>query len=393
MIALCAAVPGLPFGIASCSDKDPASAAADATDEVSHLDHRDVAVVIPDEDAGPDQAAPPPPVVPACVGTAIPLNVAGERAYVSIELAGEPDASPSRGDWVVDLGSTGSTIDFGAFGDAGPTPSICYGDAAAPGADCVFHHFDYFGEWGNVTLRTGDYGALATLTRQAGILGTDFLALHPTTLDYTRGKIYRAEPKAFCTDAQLLGAGYTPLPSQGFYTTDLSKLRPLSDVLTDPDGGTAGFVVPNVPTVPVAIAGKSALAQLDTGYDDRLVHHSINVNQALFDLIQSQGPNFLTRDVFSDVYLTTCIPGYSEQVSAYRLGDGQTVDFIAEGGSVARRESTAVVYLKKHSVKTLPCGGIGTWTVPAAQIGSSFFVDAQAIVFDPTSSRVWVPKN
>jgi len=381
------------LAVASCSDKDQASGAPDAADEPARVDHRDVAVVLPDEDAGPDQAAPPPPVVPACVGSAIPLNVAGERAYVSIELAGELDAAPSRGDWVVDLGSTGSTIDFGAFGDAGPTPSICYGDAASPGADCVFHHFDYFGEWGNVTLRTGDYRALATLTRQAGILGTDFLALHPTTLDYTRKKIYRADPKTFCTDAQLLGAGYTPLASQGFYTTDLSKLRPLSDVLDDPDGGTAGFVVPNVPTVPVSVAGKSALAQLDTGYDDRLVRHSINVNQALFDLIETQGPDVLTRDIFADVYLTTCIPGYSEQVLAYRLGEGRTVDFIAEGGSVARRETTAVVYLKKRSAKTLPCGGIGTWTVPAAQVGSSFFVDAQAVVFDPASSRVWVPKN
>jgi hypothetical protein len=35
----------------------------------------------------------------------------------------------------------------------------------------------------------------------------------------------------------------------------------------------------------------------------------------------------------------------------------------------------------------------GAWTVPAAQMGASFLVDAQAVVFDPISSRVWLPKN
>jgi hypothetical protein len=39
------------------------------------------------------------------------------------------------------------------------------------------------------------------------------------------------------------------------------------------------------------------------------------------------------------------------------------------------------------------CGGIETWTVPAAQMGASFLVDAQAVVFDPISSRVWLPKD
>ena len=36
------------------------------------------------------------------------------------------------------------------------------------------------------------------------------------------------------------------------------------------------------------------------------------------------------------------------------------------------------------------CGGIGTWTTPAAQIGASFFADVGVLVFDPFSSRVWI---
>jgi hypothetical protein len=49
--------------------------------------------------------------------------------------------------------------------------------------------------------------------------------------------------------------------------------------------------------------------------------------------------------------------------------------------------------VKHGSPETFPCGGISTWTVPAAQVGASFFIDEQALVVDPTTSRVWIPAN
>jgi hypothetical protein len=36
------------------------------------------------------------------------------------------------------------------------------------------------------------------------------------------------------------------------------------------------------------------------------------------------------------------------------------------------------------------CGGIGTWTAPAAQLAASFFVELGVVVFDPFGSRVFV---
>ena len=398
LCAVTLASPGL-LATASCGEKEEAAPPAEAGDEYVILPKRDAGGTASDAAVDIPFVKPPPPTIPGCVGTALPLEVAGERAYVSIRIgandAGDAEAGAPgvSGNFVVDFGTTGSTIDYGAFSaDAGPVPASYAGDGGL-GADHTFQGFDFFGDWGFVTLRRSDYSTIASLTRQAGILGTDFLALHPYTLDYTRGQIWRSDPKTFCTDPQLLGAGFSPLPSEGFYTTDLSKLRPLSDVLNSPDGGTAGFTVPNVPTVPITVAGVSALAQLDTGYDDRLIRHSINVNQALFTLLSQKGPEKLVRDELADVYLTTCIPGFSEKVLAYRLADGQEVDFIASGGSVARREPAVAIFVKEQTAETEKCGGIGTWTVPAAQVGSSFFVDAQAMVFDPASSRVWVPKN
>ncbi len=386
------------LALASCSDDAPGAGAADAGDEPT-AQRRPPLEPEPESDAGLE-AGPPPVIVPSCVGSSMPLAVAGRRAYVDVKLPADGDAGDagaSVGSFVVDFGTTGSTIDLGAWDDAGagppPHPSSCSGDASAPGAFCQFASFDFFGDWGTVTLRTDSYATLFAAKRQAGIIATDFLSVRPFTLDYRNQRLFTSDSKTFCTQAQLLAAGFRPLPADGFYASDLSKLRPLSDVLDDPDGGTAGFTVPNVPTVPVAIAGVDALAQLDTGYEDRLVPHSININDALYAKITAKDPTILDRDTARDVFATTCVPGYSEPLRAYRLKAGATIDFVAEGGTVARSESTAEIYVKSRSDQTRPCGGISTWTAPAAQIGSSFYEDAQVIVFDPIGSRVWVPKN
>jgi hypothetical protein len=320
------------------------------------------------------------------------MTVDGVRAFATVSVEGLPEGGYyAKGPFVVDFGSTGSTIDLNAFGDGGaPTPVSCAGDASAPGADCTFQGFDFFGEWGTVYLVTGDYSVLFGGVRQAGIIATDFLSKNPVALDFAKKEIRRNDPTKFCTDAQLLGSGFRPLPAGGFYTTDTSKLRPLSEVLDNPDA-TAGYVVPNVPTVPVTVAGTSALAQLDTGYEDRLSRRSLNVNEALFAILNGRG--VLTRALAKDLYATTCVAGYSEWLEAFTIQPGQTLDFIGEGGAVARSDSVEAVYLKHSNPKTYSCGGIATWTVPAAQVGASFFIDAQAVIMDPATSRVWVPAN
>jgi hypothetical protein len=346
----------------------------------------------PDLDAGPDAPPPPPVNLPPCVGTSIPMTVSGVRAFADVRVGTLPEGGgySSHGPFVVDFGSTGSTIDLKAFDGGTPQPVSCGGDASAPGAFCTFNGFDFFGDWGSVALVTGDYSVLFGSVRQAGILATDFLSKNPVSLDFTKKQIWRSDPAKFCTDAQLLGSGFRPLPAGGFYATDTSKLRPLSEVLNNPDA-TAGYVVPNVPTVPITIAGSSALAQLDTGYEDRLSRRSLNVNDALLALLNQQG--MLTRDPTKDLFVTTCVAGYSEKLLAYTIPPGQTLHFIGEGGAVVRTEAVEAVYSKKSSPMTFACGGISTWTVPAAQVGASFFIDAQALIVDPATSRVWVPGN
>jgi len=351
-----------------------------------------------------------PPTLPSCIGTSIAMLTSGEKSYVKVNMsppdggappadagdAGPLDAAasgPSVGDFLLDFGANGSTIDFKGFKSTPqPTPVSCSGDPAIPGATCYFDHFDFFGPWGRVGLMTSDYGVLFSTVRQSGIIGTDFLANYPFTLDYQNSRIYRGSPTAFCTDAQLLAAGFSPIPTGGFYANDTKKLRPLSDVISAPDAATtANFVVPNVPTVPLSIGGVAALAQIDSGYDDRVTRHSMNINAALLLEIQLKDRTLLSREPDQDLFLTTCA-GVNQKAEAYVLRKGTSVDFIAEGGVVGRKDQGNVVFVKERSPESDRCGGIDTWTVPAAQIGASFLVDAFAVIFDPFTSRVWIPK-
>lgn len=388
LLFACLALPGASAALASCSGDDPGTSApaADAATEQQRPRPREE---LPPEDAGPD-ARRPPPTIPACVGSSRPLEASGEQAFVRVQVGGDAGA---EGAFLLDFGANGSTIDFGGFDGGAPSPTSCLGDAGAPGALCTFADLDFFGSWGPVSLVTADYSFLFHAIRQAGILGTDFLSVHPFTLDYLGQRVWRADPGSFCTDAQLLAAGYAPIPAGGFYTNDFGKLRPLSDVITDPDASTANFTVPNVPTIPVAIAGVTALAQIDTGYDDRIYRHSININPPLLEKLLEKDPDLLTRRPSMDLYLTTCVPGLSQAGRAYLLPAGASVDFLAEGGTVGRHDTGKVLFVKERLPAAERCGGIETWTVPAAQLGASFMVDAAAVVFDPITTRVWLPRD
>ncbi len=390
----CVVLPGLCLQLISCSeDPVPAEAIADASPDTKQRGAPQDDAEVPDAADGATKR--PPPVIPACVGTNLKMEPSGERAFVGVNLGGDggDSGAPHVGDFLLDFGANGSTIDLKGFGaTTPPDPVSCQGDAASPGALCSFDHFDFFGPWGTVSLITADYSFLFSSVKQAGIIGTDFLSVYPFTIDYANGRIWKGSATDFCTDAQLLGAGYAPIPAGGFYTNKLNTLRPLSDVITDPDAAaTAGFTVPNVPTVPITVAGVAALAQLDTGYDDRIIRHSLNINQALLDLLLKAGAK-LTRTPMKDLYLTTCVPGLSQLGSAYFLPAGTEVNFVGEGGTIGRKDTGNVLFVKEKLAAAERCGGIETWTVAAAQMGASFLVDAQAVVFDPVKSRVWLPK-
>jgi hypothetical protein len=141
----------------------------------------------------------------------------------------------------------------------------------------------------------------------------------------------------------------------------------------------------------VQIAGVAAVAQLDTGFNDSVTKFSLDINEAFLLAIQAQSPSALVRDSSLDETLTTCVNGVSEPVQGYRLAAGSALGFVDQGGNIARSYPGAVVFVKETPDAAQACGGIGTWTVPAAQVAASYFVDMGILAFDPFHETVWIP--
>jgi hypothetical protein len=169
-------------------------------------------------------------------------------------------------------------------------------------------------------------------------------------------------------------------------------LASLSPLTTVDSAGMAGYTVPDVPTVKVSVGGVAAIGQLDTGYDDSVDHHSVNINQAYLAALMKQNPGAIVRDSSLDLTLSTCVAGTNETVEAYRLAAGTSFQFVSDAGTPARSVSDAILFAKNTPTAALVCGGISTWTVPAAQVAQSFYVDAGAVVFDPIAQKVWMPQ-
>lgn len=322
-----------------------------------------------------------PPPLPSCLGESRAMVLSGGLPFADVSVGGVPD----KVKFLLDLATTGSTIDLGAWSGTKPTGTGC--TPTLLGQLCTFSDLDFFGSWGSVKLRTADHSGITGTVREAGILGTDFFSVMALTLDYA-GKTVRKTTKAsLCDDASLTAAGFSPLSSAGFYSNDFGKLKPLSAVDAAAPGGVT---VANVPTVPLFVAGVRADAQLDTGFDDGLVPFSINVNQAFFDAIKGKSATALVRDSSRDLVLSTCIVGLSEPVEAYTLSAATPAELRTEAGTVVHSYPKAVLFVKRTPSGAKSCGGIGTWTAPAAQVAASFYVASGAVLFDPFSSRVWM---
>jgi hypothetical protein len=348
-------------------------------DARSPADARDAATAKDAADASSASAFAP---LAACLGPSMALTLSGQMPYVDVPVGSE------SGYFVLDFATTFSSIDLTAFAPPGPTTTGCDTDAGVLYQECTVAGFAFFSPPSSVYLETESFSWLTGAVRQAGIIGTDFLSEDVFSLDYGALEVYAAPQSTVCTAAALGAAGFVPLTTAGFYVNDLSLLEPLTDVET---GAPSNYTVPNVPTVPVAIAGVDAVAQLDTGFDDSVTPFSVNINQAFYNAVVAANPNALVRDTSLDTTLTTCISGVSEPVQGYRLASGVGFGFVQTSGAVARSYPQAAIFEKLTPAAAATCGGIGPWTVPAAQVAASFYNDMKTLVFDPFGSLVWMP--
>lgn len=321
----------------------------------------------------------PPRPQPDCLGERQPLTVASRMPYVLAAVAGQ------QGYFLLDFGASVSSI----------TPSQFQGTRAPQAVDGTNGRFDdfvFFGRWGPVQLLLQPQPAVQSLRttdgqatiHQAGVIGTDFLAQHVYTLDYRGGHLWRAAPGRFCSDAQLQTAGYRAVSTHDYYGSNPSGLA-------CPRAGAAPGGCANIPTVPMRIGGVTAVAQLDTGYDDSRQPYSININGALFDALKAAGVRLVPRPDIA-IQLSTCQAGVSERVEAWRLPAGAAAGLVDTAGRLIPRSRAGLpvtLFVKRTPAAAAVCGGIGTWAQPAAQLGASFVADGSLVV-DPFSARVWL---
>ncbi|EHR69583.1 hypothetical protein BurJ1DRAFT_0702 [Burkholderiales bacterium JOSHI_001] len=303
-----------------------------------------------------------------CLGDTRPMVVDHQMPYAQVRVG------QRSGYFVLDFGATVSSITPSGFAAPGaPTP--------VPGTADRYDGFDFFGPWGRVQLALQGQAPATSRVRQAGVIGTDFLASHIYTLDYRAGRLHRAAPQGFCTDATLAAAGFRALSTRDHYAETPQRLScPLA-------GGPPNCV--NVPTVPLRIGPLQTGAQLDTGYDDGRRPYSLNINAALFEALQRQKVPMKPRPDIA-LQLSTCVPGLSETVEAWQLAARLPFGLQDTAGATLAVPSRQVtLFVKRTPPAARACGGIGTWSQPAAQLGASF-VARGALVVDPFSQRVWL---
>ncbi len=304
-----------------------------------------------------------------CLGASRPLQIVNQMPYVDVTVDGRP------GHFVIDFGADVSAITPAGFTGMPPQPM--------PGTGDRYARFDFFGPWSRVQLHPQPQAPVSGGVPQAGVIGTNFLGQHVITLDYPGRQVYRAAPRAFCGDGVLREAGFRALDSSGYYAADTATLR-------CPNAGMPGRC-PNIPVLPVRVGTVRAVAQIDTGFDDGRVPHSMNINVAFLHALQAAGIRLEARPDIA-LTLSTCQAGVTERVEAWRLPDGLALEFVGMDGSTVRRFTDATLFVKRPPPAARVCGGIGVWPQPAAQLGASFFAE-DALIVDPQTSRVWLRPN
>ena len=123
-----------------------------------------------------------------------------------------------------------------------------------------------------------------------------------------------------------------------------------------------------------------AFAQIDTGYEDAVYAHSVDINQALFERLAASG---IKLDKAGDIDVWTCDgrerrPRYAVEDRTLGIEDGQS-------RTIAQIDDFHLIVKPPDA-----CGGIADMTEPAAQLGASFLRLFGTIVFDPKNATVWL---
>lgn len=282
-----------------------------------------------------------------CGGTRfdVETTAADSRPFVRLALGGK------TGPFLLDFGATASTVARSVWNARGP-------DVRLSG-----FNLPSFGE-GTFGLRD-EVPSLGNPEVVHGVIGTDYLSLLTTELHYRETADQHVVLSPDPCRAPLKSLGFRRVSTRGYFSSDPNSLRP---------------GVSNVPVVFVNLGGVRAPAQIDTGYDDGVYHHTIELNPALFDRVSAA----VTLVRVGSVSIRTCA-GTSTSVPV-SVAPYRSVRFEDETGTALLTFGGFYVLRKEPGA----CGGIGTLAEPAAQIGASFLRAFGTTVFNPKREEIWI---
>ena len=277
-----------------------------------------------------------------CGGVGYVLHSARPGSPPYIELT----ADGVSGQFLLDYGATRSSLSAASF--ATSTGALKSVNLSLPGFDHgVFELKRY-----DLPLQAAD--------RQLGVIGTDFLSL--LTVQITESAVFLGEQP--CQPATMRARGFVPVSQDHFFSSDPSAVDAR---------------LPNVPIVFLRLGATRVWAQIDTGYDDAIYPHSVDINQALYERLIQDGMRL--RRV-SEMTVLTCEGRETRPVYAV---DNSLVVETDQSEPIVRTGNFFLVLKQANG-----CGGIGAMSEPAAQLGASFLRLFRAIVFDPKSKTVWL---
>jgi hypothetical protein len=287
------------------------------------------------------------------IGVTDQSGLCGGRAYTRISVPNgaspylELTADGVTGPFLLDYGATRSSLSAGVF--SGPDGSMRTAAISLPRIERADFHLARY------------YHLLQPGKGQLGVIGDDLLCKF--ILELTEGAAFLSTES--CRREALIARGLTPVAQNGFFSSDPSKI---------------GAGLPNVPVVFLRVGDVRVWAQIDTGYEDFVYSHSVDINQALFDRLVGRG---VRLDRVNDIDIWTC--DGREHRPVYQV-KGRPLTIENENGKqIVETEDFHLVVKPANS-----CGGIADMTEPAAQLGASFLNLFGAVIFDPRNATVWL---
>jgi hypothetical protein len=314
--------------------------------------------------------AAPAGAQPICGGTTLPISTSPGRNAPYVDLTFEGKTGP----FLIDYGASASSLEEGIW--AIPSIALRLGhDASGPTTKA-----EGFGlpGWASipVTLKIFDRNVyLPDQRQQHGVVGVDLTESQNVELNYDRADKRSATISAYnaaCDTSKFSAAGFVKIGQAGHWAK----------------GGVAPDGIHNGPVAYFSlvdgkgVATKLYWAQLDTGYEDSLLAHSIDINTALFTSLQSSG---ITLSEGPSMQVTGC-DGKPHSRRTF-TAPAQTLRVQSDTGEVVTQLKSFHFLLKDQAEV---CGGISTASTPAGQFGASFLKAFGTTIFMGSTKEVWV---